>query len=105
MREEYFFIGVGLAVTMIMCCIFWLYMRLHRETQALAKEKRERSSLAKVVDRLRKGWQRDASDNIDYDDGHQYKEVQMADLADDGDTSNTSTHNPIVSATDADDGV
>ena len=89
----YFFVGVGLTVSFIMCCMFWLYLRLHRESLALAKEKLEHTSLMKMVNKL-KGWQRGASDNVEFDEGHQYSEVQMGDLSGHG----KGTHNPILSA-------
>ena len=38
-KEEYFFVGVGITMSLVICCMMWLYFRLHRERFALAKEK------------------------------------------------------------------
>jgi len=74
-KEEYFFVGVGLTVSGIMCCVLWLYVRLHRENLALAKEKVQNSALMKMLQKV-KGWR--SGQKVEFDaQGHEYSEVEM----------------------------
>ena len=98
-KEEYFFVGVGLAVSVIVCCMFYLYFRLHRESAALAQQRLQSSSLAKMVSKLR-GWQRGASDQVQFEEGNEYAQVEMGDVSDHGGAAYTA--NPILSADDDD---
>jgi len=74
-KEEYFFVGVGIAVSCIMCCVLWLYIRLHHENVALAKEKVQNSTLMKMLQKV-KGWR--SGQKVEFDEqGHEYSEVEM----------------------------
>ena len=74
-REEYFLLGVAIASVLMMCCMFFLYIRLHQENLALAKEKIESSSLMRVYNKFR-GWRGGNKVNFDAR-GKQYDQVGM----------------------------
>jgi hypothetical protein len=99
-REIYFFVGVGIAVMCIVGCVFYLYLRLHRETMALTKERLERTSLMKMLRKM-KNWKDGA--NVEYDeDGNMYSEVEMGDVSERG---GGGVSNPIHSPDDEDDDI
>ncbi len=76
-NEVYFFIGVGIAVSGIVCCMMFLYVRLHRESLELAKEKVQNTTLMRMLQRM-KSWRSGERVEFDENSGHMYSEVEMA---------------------------
>jgi hypothetical protein len=74
-RTEYLLFGVTLGCLLCLCCMAGMYIKLHKENLALAKDKIDSTSIMKLYKKFQ-AWRK--SQNIEFDeDGNEYSQIEM----------------------------